>query len=197
MKVLLFGGTFDPPHMGHVNNLEAAIRAVEPDKVIIMPAGIPPHKANHKTPGRIRMEMCCCFLPCHDNVEISDWEISREGKSYTIHTIEHLREEYPEDALYMAVGSDMLMTFDQWYHWQDILRQVILVCTSRQPGDDPELLAKAVNLEHQGGRIVLAHAKAVELSSTQIREGGCDPRVLHPLTRKVIEKYGLYHKEVE
>ena len=58
MKILLYGGTFDPPHWGHINNLRAAMQAVQPDKVIVMPAGIPPHKAASATPGSLRLQMC-------------------------------------------------------------------------------------------------------------------------------------------
>ena len=61
MKALLFGGTFDPPHAGHMNNLRAAMQAVQPDVVLVMPAGIPPHKHASATPGELRLAMCECF----------------------------------------------------------------------------------------------------------------------------------------
>ena len=82
MKLLLFGGTFDPPHNGHVHLLQNAIAAVRPDRVVVMPAGTPPHKAASATPARWRLEMCRCFLPLHENLVVSDWEIKRAGKSY-------------------------------------------------------------------------------------------------------------------
>ena len=62
MKLLLFGGTFDPPHIGHMNLLRGAMQAVQPDLTIVMPAGVPPHKAASMTPGMWRYEMCACFL---------------------------------------------------------------------------------------------------------------------------------------
>ena len=76
-KVLLYGGTFDPPHNGHMNNLRAALELVRPDKAIVMPAGIPPHKKASTTPGKVRLAMCQCFTALSPAVEVSDWEIAR------------------------------------------------------------------------------------------------------------------------
>mgnify|MGYP000887268240 CR=1 FL=1 len=73
-KVLLYGGTFDPPHNGHMNNLRAALELVRPDKAIVMPAGIPPHKKASTTPGKVRLAMCQCFTALSPAVEVSDWE---------------------------------------------------------------------------------------------------------------------------
>lgn len=107
MKILLFGGTFDPPHIGHVNNLRAAAALVQPDKIIVMPAGVPPHKAASTTPGELRLAMCACFLPVADHVEISRWEIDHAGRSFTINTLQMLRGRWPGAALYLCVGGDI------------------------------------------------------------------------------------------
>ena len=79
-KVLLYGGTFDPPHNGHMNNLRAALELVRPDKAIVMPAGIPPHKKASTTPGKVRLAMCQCFTALSPAVEVSDWEIAQGGR---------------------------------------------------------------------------------------------------------------------
>ena len=194
MKLLLFGGTFDPPHQGHIHNLEAAIQAVNPDLVVVMPAGIPPHKAGAHTSGEIRLEMCQCFRDCFPNLVVSRWEVDQEGKSYSIHTLEHLAREYPGAEIYMAVGSDMLTTFTQWHRWQEILQRATLVCTSRQAGDDPQLAEAAKELEQAGGRVILAPAAALEVSSTQIRQGKASPDLLPPLVRQLVEQYHLYQE---
>lgn len=124
-KVLLYGGTFDPPHNGHMNNLRAALELVRPDKAIVMPAGIPPHKKASTTPGKVRLAMCQCFTALSPAVEVSDWEIAQGGRSYTVHTLEMLRDAYPGAELYLCVGSDMLLTFTQWYRWQDMLAMAV------------------------------------------------------------------------
>ena len=98
-KVLLYGGTFDPPHNGHMNNLRAALELVRPDKAIVMPAGIPPHKKASTTPGKVRLAMCQCFTALSPAVEVSDWEIAQGGRSYTVHTLEMLCEMCIRDRL--------------------------------------------------------------------------------------------------
>lgn len=192
MKLLLFGGTFDPPHKGHINLLKAAVAAVRPDKVLVMPAGIPPHKAASATPGEIRMEMCSCFKSCHPNVEISGWEIARGGKSYTVNTLEMLREQYPQAELYLSVGSDMLTTFTTWRSWQHILQLAVLVVQSRSPGDEAELEQAAKQLEQEGGKIMFTTAPAVEMASSDIRCGGAGDEMLPECVIEIAEKYHLY-----
>ena len=145
-KVLLYGGTFDPPHNGHMNNLRAALELVRPDKAIVMPAGIPPHKKASATPGKVRLAMCQCFTALSPAVEVSDWEIAQGGRSYTVHTLEMLRDAYPGAELYLCVGSDMLLTFTQWYRWQDMLAMAALVVESREAGDEPALQVAAADL---------------------------------------------------
>ena len=102
MKILLFGGTFDPPHNGHMNNLRAAMDCVQPDKVIVMPAGIPPHKKASGTEAALRLAMCECFTALSPKVEVSDWEVRQGGRNYSVNTVEMLRDRYPNDRLYMS-----------------------------------------------------------------------------------------------
>ena len=108
MKALLFGGTFDPPHAGHMNNLRAAMQAVQPDVVLVMPAGIPPHKHASATPGELRLAMCECFKALGPQVQVSQWEVDRAGRSYTYNTVSMLQEKYPGAQLYMTIGSEKL-----------------------------------------------------------------------------------------
>ena len=86
MKLLLYGGTFDPPHNGHLNNLRAAAGRVRPDLVVVMPAGVPPHKAASATPAALRLEMCRCFYalegtPGLPRLTVSDWKCARPGRA--------------------------------------------------------------------------------------------------------------------
>lgn len=192
MKLLLYGGTFDPPHQGHLNNLKAAIDAVRPDRVVVMPAGIPPHKAASATPAPLRLAMCRCFLPLHPQLAISDWEIQRGGRNYTIDTVEMLGRQYPGAQLFLCIGSDMLLTFREWRSWQRLLQSVTLVVQSRCPGDDAALAQAAASLEQDGGRILFAHAPALELSSSQVRAGKAVWAQLPPEVRQVAEKHHLY-----
>ncbi len=192
MKLLLFGGTFDPPHNGHIHLLQSAIQAVHPDKVVVMPAGVPPHKAASTTPGRLRLAMCQCFLPLHTDLEISDWEIRQGGKNYTINTVQMLEKAYPGAQIFLSVGSDMLTTFTEWKDWQSLLQKVVLVVQSRYPGDQANLAQAAKTLEQYRGRIVFADAPVMEIASSDVRAGRLSERVLPPLVRRIRRENHLY-----
>lgn len=196
MKILLFGGTFDPPHKGHMNNLQAAMDCVQPDKVIVMPAGIPPHKKASTTDAALRLAMCQCFTALSPKVEVSDWEVRQGGRNYSVNTVEMLHSRYPADSLYMCVGSDMLLGFTRWYRWQDILRLTALVVESRETGDAAALHAAAEALRRQGATVLLAQAQAFPCASSDIRSGRV-PRsrwqeVLPPNVIQIVKDNGLY-----
>ncbi len=195
-KLLLYGGTFDPPHQGHMNNLRAVMEAVHPDKVLVMPAGIPPHKAASATSAELRLAMCRCFTEVDPRVEVSRWEIDREGRSYTVHTLQMLRDTYPGTALYLALGSDMLLSFTKWHRWQAILALATLVVQSRAGGDSADLHAAADALRPYGGRVLFAHAVPVPCASSQIRAGTLEPdtlrQVLPGSVRRIIRQKNLY-----
>lgn len=195
MKILLYGGTFDPPHWGHINNLRAAMQAVQPDKVIVMPAGIPPHKAASATPGSLRLQMCRCFMQLGEQVEISDWEISHEGKSYTVNTLRMLHSTYPDAQLYLTVGSDMLTSFRTWREWQSILQLATLVVESREADDAAMLAEFADSLCGDGAQILFARAKPVPMSSSEIRQGSAGAEAVPPEVWQIISSRGLYQCE--
>ena len=112
MRLLLYGGTFDPPHNGHLNNLRAAAARVRPDRVVVMPAGLSPFKQSTAAPGNARVEMCACFraLEAEGAVPalcVSGWEVEQAAlgrRNYTVLTLEMLARTYPEAELYMAMG---------------------------------------------------------------------------------------------
>ena len=194
MKLLLFGGTFDPPHNGHMRLLQSAIDAVQPDKVVVMPAGIPPHKAASATPASLRLTMCQCFAPLHPDLTVSDWEIGRGGKNYTIDTVRMLESRYPGAEIFLSVGSDMLTTFTQWGEWQSLLEKTTLVVQSRYSGDAASLAAAARDLEAAGGRVVFAHAPVLQAASSDVRAGKLGMDALPPLVQHICKQYHLYEQ---
>ena len=134
MKILLYGGSFDPPHNGHLNNLRAAADRVRPDKIVVMPAGTSPFKQGTNASGALRLEMCSCFHALEEGMdaipqlEVSGWEVAQAkagSHNYTVLTVEKLARDYPGAQLYLAIGSDMLLSFDGWHRWQDILLSLI------------------------------------------------------------------------
>lgn len=205
MKVLLYGGTFDPPHNGHLNNLRAAAARVQPDKVVVMPAGLSPFKQKTSAPGALRLEMCSCFHALEEDadtipqLEVSGWEIEQAAagnRNYTVLTVEKLARENPGAQLYLAIGSDMLLSFEGWHRWQDILRIARVVVTSRDIGDAPALHAKAKQLDPSGGRILFAPVQALPMASSQLRArlaaGEECKTELPEEVRSVIRREGLY-----
>lgn len=204
MRLLLYGGTFDPPHNGHLNNLRAAAARVRPDRVVVMPAGLSPFKQSTAAPGSARVEMCACFraLEAEGAVPalcVSGWEVEQAAlgrRNYTVLTLEMLARQYPGAELYLAIGSDMLLSFDGWHRWQDILRLAHLVVTSRNTGDIPALQAKAEQLDPGGSRVLFAPVTALPMASSDIRArlaGGesCENE-LPALVQRVIAREGLY-----
>ena len=205
MKVLLYGGTFDPPHNGHLNNLRAAADRVRPDKVVVMPAGLSPFKQHTSAPGALRLEMCSCFHALEEGMdaipqlEVSGWEVAQAkagNHNYTVLTVEKLARENPGAQLYLAIGSDMLLSFEGWHRWQDILRLARVVVTSRDIGDAPALHAKAKLLDPSGGRILFAPVQALPMASSQLRARlaageECEAELPEEV-RSVIRREGLY-----
>lgn len=196
MKVLLFGGTFDPPHLGHMDILKNAIQVVHPDCVIVMPSGIPPHKKASATPAHLRLQMCTCFYPLFDNLIVCDKEIKQSGKSYTIHTVQWLKKCWPDADIYLCIGSDMLLTFKEWENYAELLQMTTLVVQSRTDEDVKQVKSFIKELEKEGGKFVLSQADVKQISSTQIRQAyqnGYDATALLPFyTQNIIEQNNLY-----
>ena len=200
-KLILFGGTFDPPHMGHVALLRAAIETVRPDIVLVMPTGTPPHKGGRHADARVRMAMCRCFLPLFERTVISDDEIARGGKSYTVDTVRRLRERMPGVKIYLPLGSDMFATFRKWRDYRELLRSATLVVHSRR-GDDAAALAElAESMRAEGGDIVIAPGEVLVLSSTLVREkmrrGEDVSRLVPAAALEIAGQYGLYREAEE
>lgn len=196
-KILLFGGTFDPPHNGHMHLLAESIRAVQPDLVLVMPTGIPPHKDGGHTPGEVRARMCRCFLPLlRGRVKIDGTELRRAGKSYTADTLRLLRRRYPGAQLYLPMGSDMLLYFKNWYQYRDILRMAALVVLCRDEDDEAPVRVFARALAAEGGRVLFAPGDVLEVSSTEIRAkaaaGESIRALVPPAVARIVEHRGLY-----
>ena len=134
--LLLFGGTFNPVHKGHKNLLKTISERLRPDKIIIMPSNVPPHKnAPELASGEDRLNMCRLAFSEFENAEFSDFELNNSGKSYSYYTLKYLKEKFPEYKIWFAVGSDMLLTFDRWFKYRELLSMCSLVCISREKGD--------------------------------------------------------------
>ncbi|MDD6278461.1 MAG: nicotinate (nicotinamide) nucleotide adenylyltransferase [Ruminococcus sp.] len=170
MRTGIFGGSFNPVHKGHIHLARAVMDELSLDRIIFVPSKVSPHRSSAEyVSGEDRMEMLRLSFGNDSRFQASGYELGEDRVSYTIYTIEHFRSLYPDDELFLLVGSDMLMCFDKWYRFRDILSQAALAVVSRKNGDMTELLEKAEELSEYG-RIIVCKAPAVELSSTEIRK---------------------------
>ena len=137
MKTAIYGGSFNPPHLGHVSAARTVYEQLQPDRFLIIPTNIPPHKdiAQGSPTSVERLELCHLAFEEIPGAEVSDLEISREGRSYSADTVELLRRQYPEDTFYLVVGSDMFLSFCTWYKFQYLLENCVLTVLSREEDD--------------------------------------------------------------
>lgn len=173
MKIGIYGGTFSPPHNGHVNAARMFAAAESLDKLLIIPTFIPPHKKETSAvPAEERLEMCRLAFT-DDNFDVSDIEVRRKGKSYTFDTLTELKEMYRSDDFYLLCGTDMLLSFEKWYRFADILSMCTVVCMRREENAETgvKLAEKIVELKEQcAADVRLIDAPPLEVSSTEIRE---------------------------
>lgn len=173
MRIAVYGGSFNPPHLGHRSAAETVCRELKPDKFLIIPDRIPPHKEmapNSPTP-EARMELCKLNFSDIPGVEISDIELKREGKSYTAHTIETLRETYPDDELVLVVGTDMFLSFEEWYRYEYLFSSCSIAVLSRDEENQLKLKDEAERFRREyGANIYILPHEPLPMSSMEIRE---------------------------
>ena len=173
MKIAIYGGSFNPPHLGHVEAALSVCQELRPERFLIIPDNIPPHKDMAEGSPTPEQRLALCALAFQDvpGAVISDMELKRQGRSYTADTIAELKAQYPEDELLLVMGTDMLLSFEQWYKFEYLLKSCTLAVLSREEGDRPALKAHIARLEEQyGANIVLLEHEALPMQSTDVRE---------------------------
>lgn len=174
MRRAVFGGSFDPPHNGHINLVKQIYGAVLLNEVIVMPTKVSPFKQNSAekpADGRQRYEMCRLAFANMPHVRVSDHEIVLPEVSYTVNTLRYLKGLYPNDELFFIMGSDMLTSFEKWYKFEEILSLCTIIAASRESGqrDISMLEAQARNLEKYG-KVMVVPTSVCVMSSTEIRK---------------------------
>ena len=204
MKIGIYGGTFNPIHLGHMEAARFAVEYLGLDQLLLVPAGIPPHKTmDAETPGPdCRLAMTdLAAQAVGPAAEASDMELRREGKSYTLDTVRALRAQYPKARLYLLMGTDMFLTFHLWRGPGEIAKLCTLCAFGRSEKDTEELFAvqRAFLGERFGAEIItLALPRIVDISSTRLREElrlGRGLEYLDPAVYGFILRKGLYGVE--
>ncbi|MDR3207758.1 MAG: nicotinate (nicotinamide) nucleotide adenylyltransferase [Oscillospiraceae bacterium] len=171
-RVGLFGGSFNPPHLGHVSAARRAGEALALDTLVLMPAGTPPHKPLPQgTPSPAdRLALAKLAFASLPNACVSDRELAATGPNYTVDTLDWLRETYPQAALTLVMGTDMFLTLHEWRRAEDILGTAGIAVLARAEGQDATLKAQAAFLAHRfGASIALIPHTPVDVSSTTLR----------------------------
>lgn len=185
-RIGILGGTFDPPHNGHIAIASAALVELDLQKILFIPAKIQPFKAGIAiSSANDRIAMLDLALSANDKFEISKIEIEREGISYTVDTLKSLRGTYPLDDLYLLIGADNVSQIEKWHHADEITR-LCKIAAANRPG------------YRQSGsfseRILFFEMTPVDVSSTEIRRKIRAGESISAMTPQSVEEYILSHK---
>lgn len=179
MRLLIYGGTFNPPHLGHADALSCAAEALGADRSLVVPAGIPPHKALAEGSPSAEERLRLCELAFRE-ANVTPMELQREGKSYTVDTLREISRENPGAELYFLVGTDMLLYMEQWHEFREIFSLCTLAALPRADGDLAEIERYAAYLRSTyRARIEIIPKTPLPMDSTALRaalpqRGGAD-----------------------
>jgi len=177
----ILGGTFNPPHLGHLVMAQEALDQLGLDRVVLMPVAEPPHKEALADPGAdVRLELCRLATQDADDVDVSALEIERGGPSYTVDTLRALHDRVPEHALTFIVGGDMAHSLASWQEPEAILGLARLAVAERD-GLRREDIARQLEPLHSGDRVVFFDMPRIDLSSSAIRDRVAEGRPIRYL----------------
>lgn len=200
MKIGVYGGTFDPPHLGHMEAARAAISILEFDQLLFLPAKEPPHKdlAPQSAAPEARLDMVRLMADgLGDKVRVCEMELQREGKSYTADSLRRLKETFPEDELWLLMGTDMFLTLQDWKEPEVITSLAGIAAFARTEEGCGEMMQIQGEFLQKtfGARVCIVQLPAIrEVSSTEIR-GGKNWDALYPPVLGYILMHHLYGTE--
>jgi nicotinate-nucleotide adenylyltransferase len=170
VQVGILGGTFNPPHLGHLVCAQEAYLQLELDRVMLMPARIPPHKPVEHEPGVAhRLELCRLAVQGDDRFSVSDLELTRPGLSYTVDTLEELNSSEPNNELYLIVGGDVAAGLPQWREPERVL-ELATLAVARRRGTAWASVESALRGLRGGERARFFRMPQIGVSSTIVRE---------------------------
>jgi nicotinate-nucleotide adenylyltransferase len=195
MRLGLFGGTFDPIHLGHLILAEQCREACGLDRVWFVVAGAPPHKRGERTSVAHRLEMVRLAIAGHPAFEVSEIEANRPGPHYSVETLEAIHHDRPDDDLFFLIGADSLTDLPQWRQPDRIARLATVVVVNR-PGIDAPSLADGPDLGPEARPIVRVTIPPIGIASHDLRRRLAEGRSIRYLVPRGVEAYieaqGLY-----
>jgi nicotinate-nucleotide adenylyltransferase len=169
VRIGILGGTFNPPHLGHLICAQEAYLQLELDRVTLIPARIPPHKPVDDEPGpEHRLELCRVAVGDDERFDVSDLEIKRDGPSYTVDTLELLHSQAPESELFLIVGGDIAAGLPRWHEAERVLSLATLAVAGRR-GTSRAEVDEALSGLAGGARARFFQMPSIGISSTVLR----------------------------
>ena len=198
-RIGIYGGTFNPPHIGHIQAAKQSVTALGLSKLLVIPDRIAPHKVipgNSPTPQQ-RLDMIRLATAGCPQIEVSDLELRREGVSYSYQTVLQLKEQYPQAELVLFMGTDMFLSFHTWKNPEIILENASIGVFYRgEKGEAAAIEAKKAEMEARSATIYLVKNDVIQISSTQMRRllaFRCAGEFLPDGVLDYIREYHLYN----
>lgn len=184
MRIGIFGGSFDPPHIGHLIIAELAHEQLGLDKVIFVPAYLPPHKVGgHRSSPSHRLRMTKIAVKGNPKFAVSDIEIQRKGISYTVDTLQYFKKQYPKAKFFLLIGGDNYAQFVAWKS-PDVIATLASLAVYPRLGYNSNVLPHSYF-----GKEYLLHGNTLDLSSTEIRKRVFHRKTIRYLVPENIEQY--------
>jgi nicotinate-nucleotide adenylyltransferase len=197
VRIGILGGTFNPPHLGHLVCAQEGHLQLGLDRVVLIPAHLPPHKVVDEEPGvEHRLAMCRLAVAGDEaRMEVSDIETRRPGPSYTVDTLQELHSAMPETELFLIVGADIAMDFGSWHEPVRVLSLATLSVAAR-PGTERAGVEEALDGLGMGERMAFFEMPEIGISSTMLRQrvraGGPTRYLMPDAVREYVDRHGLY-----
>ena len=194
----LLGGTFNPPHLGHLVMAQEAYDQLDLDRVLLLPVAIPPHKEAREDPGAgARLDLCRLAIGDDERFGVSSLEVDRGGASYTVDTLKMFHDLDPEHDLIFIVGGDMAQSLPAWREPEAILRLARLAVAERE-GVRREDIARRLEPLHDGDRVLFFDMPRIDISSSAVRRRVAEGRSIRYLVpdavAAAIADRGLYRQ---
>ena len=169
MRIGILGGSFNPPHLGHLVMAQEALAQLGLDRVVLMPVSLPPHKQLEDDPGpEERFELCRLAVAKDERLAVSRLELDRGGPSYTVDTLRAIREERPDDELVFVVGGDVALGLEEWRDPEAVLELATLAVTEREE-IRRAVIAERVASIRGTDRLAFFTMPRIDVSSSSIR----------------------------
>lgn len=197
-RIGIYGGTFNPPHVGHMQAAKEAAASLRLSNLLMIPAQTPPHKQLPEGSASPQQRLQMLRIAAEDipEIQVSDIELRRQGPSYTVETVLQLKRQYPEDELVLIMGTDMFLSIEHWRDPQIILENATLAVLNRgEKGEREKIAAMKDHLAEKGASVEIVDNRAITISSTQLRRMlifGCADPFLPAGVAEYIRREALY-----